>query len=167
MRCRAHFTRHESFLLHANPELPQAADTFKWWNWAILYIHSSPLCPVFKNKPIFRTLHFHLFERLYHAPYFSFLTLLDAEDEGILLPSNLPSCFLTDNFTGKYFCVLSQTSVDPDHEGHSPGHRGETILGVSSQWQAQALLHVAEERPTPSLRGKLLPVACHLPVFHF
>lgn len=44
--CRAHFTRHESFLFcgavfHANLELPQAADTFKWWNWVIPYIHSS------------------------------------------------------------------------------------------------------------------------------
>lgn len=57
--------------------------------------------------------------------------------------------------------------MDSDHEGYGPGHRGETALGVSSQWQAQAVLHVAEERPTASLRGKLLLVLCHLPIYHF
>lgn len=68
-------------------------------------------------------------------------------------------------------CSRSQASVDPDHEGHGPCHRGEVILGVPSQWEAQAVLHVAEERPAATLRGKkkkkLQPVLCHLPIFHF
>lgn len=60
-------------------------------------------------------------------------------------------------FTRVYFCVLSQAPVDPDHEGHSPGHRGQTLLGMSSERQAQTLLHVAEERPAAPLRGKVPP----------
>lgn len=57
--------------------------------------------------------------------------------------------------------------MDAGHEGHDPGYRGETILGVPSQWQAKTLLHMAEEWPAALLRGKLLPVFCHLPMFHF
>jgi len=64
----------------------------------------------------------------------------------------LKSVFLVlRHFTGSYLCSLSQASVDPGHKGHGPGHRGETLLGLPSQWQAQARLHVAEERPTASL----------------
>lgn len=55
---------------------------------------------------------------------------------------------------GCLLCFHSQTSVDPDHEGHGPCHRGEVILGVPSQWEAQAVLLVAEERPAAALRGK-------------
>lgn len=55
---------------------------------------------------------------------------------------------------GCLLCLHSQTSVDPDHEGHGPCHRGEVILGVPSQWEAQAVLLMAEERPAAPLRGK-------------
>lgn len=57
--------------------------------------------------------------------------------------------------------------MDPDDEGRGPGHRGEAVLGVPSQRQAQTLLHVAEERPTAGLRGKSRPLIRHAPVFHF
>lgn len=82
-------------------------------------------------------------------------------------PSETVVLLLVRYFTWVYFHSLSQTSVDPGREGHSPGHRGETVLGVPGQWEAETLLHVAEERPTASLGGKLQPVSCHLPVFHF
>lgn len=50
-------------------------------------------------------------------------------------------------------CLHSQTSVDPDHEGLGPCHRGEVVLGVPSQWEAQAVVLVAKERPAAALRG--------------
>lgn len=88
--------------------------------------------------------------------------------EIILLLPKMSPMVLVRYFTGVYPCSLSQASVDAGHEGHSPGHRGETILGMPRQWQAQTLLRVAEERPTATLRGKLLHhVFCHLPMFHF
>lgn len=88
-------------------------------------------------------------------------------NEIILLLSKAVLLLLVRYFHWSVFCSRSQASVDPGREGHGPCHRGETILGVPGQWEAQTLLHVAEERPTATLRGKLQPVLCHLPIFHF
>lgn len=78
-------------------------------------------------------------------------------NDRVLLPWNLSSRFLWEFLQEYYSYVLSQAPVDPDHEGHSPGHRGQTLLGMSSEWQAQTLLHLAEERPAAPPRGKILP----------
>lgn len=45
--------------------------------------------------------------------------------------------------------------MDPDRDRHGPGHRGEAALGVQSQWEAQAVLQLAQKRRDSRHRGKI------------
>lgn len=47
-----------------------------------------------------------------------------------------------------YLCIsfLSDTSLAADDGGHGILHRGESAVGVQSQWKTKALLQLAEER---------------------
>lgn len=51
-------------------------------------------------------------------------------------------------FNMTYFCIcfLSDTSLAAGGDGHGIVHRGESALGVQSQWKTKALLQLAEER---------------------
>lgn len=155
--CQVLFTCHESFRLCVL--CSSWVDTFKWWNWVIPYIHTSLFHPFLKDKPILRFMISTDLKCLLVLSFQLFWIQRIQLDSSALSRSAL--LVLVRYFTGVYLCFLSQASVDPDHEGHSPGHRGETVLGVSSQWQAQTFLHVAEERPTAALRGKLLSSATY------
>lgn len=151
-------------VFRADPQLPQAAGTFKWWNWVIPHNHSSLLLKT--NRALPELCDFHLFELSIHArcPFEQFGM------GGIFRRANSAHSnsfpWLSSDISLEYvLCSLSQASVDAGHEGHSPGHRGETVLGMPSQRQAQTLLHMAEERPAAALGGELLLVFRHLPVF--